>query len=634
MNSTDEYLDSLLRAAMESDDNDSMGPAEAYREDMLTGVDSPEEDKVGQKEENSVFDSMSSDSNEVLSSEEIEAMFAALENTTTEAAGSDEAKKNDETGSGLEDEAFLAELESLAFGTDETMEELENLTFGSEDEISNLEVHEREADENDLFSEANFLDMDNEGTMDLSTKVNAETEEDLLESLTIDDDELAEINELLKQSDHGEMIEDDMLAMLEKASSEHESSEAEEEDSFDFFKESEEENFGETEEKEAVGEKEMEAVVEPKKAKKKEKKKKWFFGKKKKEKELEQIAAEEEQEMTLIEEQREATVSEALLEKPIGETEQEMLDLLGQFSSENSGFEDDFFSQFGDSEDLLLPMGEEKEALGKESGESEPKQAKGFWGRLFDLLTEEEEEEIKEKPKKEKKKKGKKAQNENEEIINELEEEDENAEKKKKKKAKKVKKEKKEKKQTTEDFSEKDEKKLPKKMVIRIFTLCLSLLLLIVLISNGLLALVSLKQARSAFYDKDYASVYENMLGTDLNESDSIIFEKATLVLRLERKYDSYVNYMNMGNRVYALHALLSGLQLYQELYEEAVSQKITEEFDLVKTLMVDALDETFGISEQKAFEIIAIEDAGEYQKTLEEISNSSHTEIESEVVE
>lgn len=98
------------------------------------------------------------------------------------------------------------------------------------------------------------------------------------------------------------------------------------------------------------------------------------------------------------------------------------------------------------------------------------------------------------------------------------------------------------------------------------------------------------------------------------------MLEKATIVLKLQRKYDSYINYMNMGNKEYALNALLNGYKLYVETAGEAANQNMTEDFELVKRLITDALADTYGVSEQKAAELIAIEDAGAYKAALAEI--------------
>ena len=214
--------------------------------------------------------------------------------------------------------------------------------------------------------------------------------------------------------------------------------------------------------------------------------------------------------------------------------------------------------------------------------------------------------------KKEKKKKNK---SENEEIMDELDSEDAKDKKSKKKKAKKEK----EVKKPDEEFDGSIGKKLPKKMVIRIFVLCASLLVLIILISNGIISYTSVKSARKAYYERDYEKAYQNLVGKKVNENDQLILEKATLIMRVQRKYDSYLNYIALGNDEYACNALLNGYKLCLESNEQAITLSVDDEIDSLKRLIANALFEVYGISEEMAVQLIGIEDIYEYQNSIGE---------------
>ncbi|MBR1691461.1 MAG: hypothetical protein IJ711_01665, partial [Lachnospiraceae bacterium] len=120
---------------------------------------------------------------------------------------------------------------------------------------------------------------------------------------------------------------------------------------------------------------------------------------------------------------------------------------------------------------------------------------------------------------------------------------------------------------------------------------------------------------------------YQSLIGKKLNESDQLILDKTTLILKLQRKYDSFLNYQSMGNAEYACNALLGGYKFYKESYETAVQYNILDEFEMIKKMIVDALWNTFGISEEKADELNAIEDAVQYKESIRQILQDKPSE-------
>lgn len=422
-----------------------------------------------------------------------------------------------------------------------------------------------------------------------------ENQEESWDGLAGEDDEMAEINELLSQSDSGSMLDDDMLALLENTSESEEpvqSAQTENAvggatDEIDIFamdgmddEEGESQDTSDT----SPAESSEEPPVEEKPVKKKEKK--GWFGRGKKKK---------------AQDAREP-------EKAEGEDELSGIEL---------------------TEDGLLDIAAINEAGEiREKDEIRDKESKkgGFFSGLLEFLTEEEEEE-EEEPKKEKKKKDKKkaksgngpVSEENEALLDEMEEEDKKS--KKKKKPKKAKKQPKEKK--PEEISKEDGKKLPRKMVIRIFVMCFSVMILLVIPALLLPEVFSLKDARKAYYNEDYKTAYENLLGKKLNASDSLLLEKATILMRLQRKYDSFVNYHKMGKDTEALNALLEGHSLYIRLQQEAETQNISQEFETIHQDILDNLEYMYGVTSDQAGALISIADDAVYTEEVERIAGN-----------
>ncbi|MBP3421381.1 MAG: hypothetical protein J6K37_03835 [Lachnospiraceae bacterium] len=270
--------------------------------------------------------------------------------------------------------------------------------------------------------------------------------------------------------------------------------------------------------------------------------------------------------------------------------------------------------------------------------ENKPKE-KGFFGKLFEALTEEVEDEeelleaaieseglpmdkkAKNKKKKDKKnkkdKKGKENAASNDEILEEMDEEDAAKAKGKKKggkggKPKKAKKEKK----VKEPVVEEPGKKLPKKMIIRIFILCFSLLAILILVTVLLPHLMQMSDARKAFYKGNYEEAYQGLAGQELNESDQILLKKAEILAQLERKTDAYVTYQTVGKDAEALNALFEGVAYYWEQEAHFAEYGIQDEANTAYAKILILLQDDHQINEETAKEIIAM-DSIEYTYTV-----------------
>jgi len=475
--------------------------------------------------------------------------------------------------------------------------------------------NEPKDDEDDLSKLLESLESDEVENKDVT---------ELLDSMGSEDEGLSEISELLKQSESSEPTSnDDMYAFLESLSAEDSESSGDSGE-FDFFALPDAEN--EEEQQEEV-------------PKKKEKKKLGWPFRRKNKKESDNEEAD--------------TFGETITEKT---SEEETKTTLGadtaggEEKEQTEGFADfDLLSAFGSASG---PENAEANPMVEEHPVKEKKQ--GFFGKLLHILTYEVEEEtdlpleaeVKEKKKKDKKdKKGKKKENaelsadDNGAILDSLDEEEEPEKGKKKEKVKKPKREKIKKVNPEDAF---DGTKLPRKMVIRIFVLCFSFMALLILAANFLPRLITLNSARKAFYKKDYLTAYQEMIGQELNESDAIILKKATMVLKLQRKYNAYNNFKAMGMEAEALNALLQGQLVYYDIYEEAVSYNMQNEVEQIYASILEVLSDTYGLSEQDAIDINSLETDLAYTKAVRAVVADEYVsenvdvseEVKEEVVE
>ena len=389
-----------------------------------------------------------------------------------------------------------------------------------------------------------------------STLEKAQSEEDvtgLLDQMAGKDEDLSDINEMLKKVDNNESLDTsdaDMLALLEgiKEATSEEASTAEGPDGA----EDSAENLKTKKKKEKRAKKE----------KKEKKPRKKLFGKSKVEPEEAGGA--------------EASLDDALDSIRDKDTEAGQEKKPGLFAR------------------LWQFLTEETEEIEDEVN----KGAENATGENAEILKELDAEDTnKKKKKKDKKKKGKKAGKAAAEGAEG--EEGENAEeapaKKKKKKEKKEKKEK--------EKRPPEPKVLTRRATIALVAFCATLIAAITFLSSFLPEYADKTEARRAFYAEDYQTVYEQLNNKKLGSSDEIMYQRATEVLSLQHKLDSYQNRMALGEDMEALDALFQGVDLYIELAGSDTSGALSE-LTAIYQQICTILQDNYGVSAEEAVEI------------------------------
>ena len=167
--------------------------------------------------------------------------------------------------------------------------------------------------------------------------------------------------------------------------------------------------------------------------------------------------------------------------------------------------------------------------------------------------------------------------------------------------------------------------KLSKKMVILIFVFGFSIFVLILV---GVLYVpkdISEKNARAAYEKKDYVTVFTELNGYKLKGEDAKMFEESKLILRMQRRLDSYKTYSDLGMNVEALNALITGLAVYDNTVSEAKDETIQNELATRYSSVLQILSDVYGIDEQTARAVAEIEDDMEYTVALQEITEGTY---------
>lgn len=339
-------------------------------------------------------------------------------------------------------------------------------------------------------------------------------------------------------------------------------------------------------------------------------------------------------------------------------SDDDMLELLNSMNEEPTASGEEEITSKKKKKAFSLPFGKKKESKQKtdaseensaNSEEDGKEKKKGFWHRLMEELTREEEEpenlepvdeneeilkeleaedQIKEKKKnkKEKKKKDKKGKKSKNASADE-ENEDASGEEEGKKKKKKPKREKKEK---AKGPKEKSPKILSKKMLFSMIAFCATIIAAIVLLSIFLPDYADKKNARTAFYTGDYSKVYELLYDKNLNQSDQLIFERANVVLKLQRRLDSYELNKKIGQEAEALDALLQGTLKYEEILSDA-TYGAEEELQALYRKILDHLEQDYGIGEEEARTINSYDSETYSRKIYSVVNGEDFSDLEQE---
>ena len=167
--------------------------------------------------------------------------------------------------------------------------------------------------------------------------------------------------------------------------------------------------------------------------------------------------------------------------------------------------------------------------------------------------------------------------------------------------------------------AEKDQKKVSTQTVNVVFVLFFALAAGVVLGTNQFIYSQVIKKAANYFERQRYRLAYDEVSGVEVKEKDQDLKDRIYTVMYVERLYESYENNMKLGRADKALDALLRGIQKYDEHYDEAVELDIVKDIDSCRDKIINALWNTYGITEETAYQILAME-GQEYTKTLSEL--------------
>lgn len=262
-----------------------------------------------------------------------------------------------------------------------------------------------------------------------------------------------------------------------------------------------------------------------------------------------------------------------------------------------------------ENERVLKEMyGENGEAETLEEKKSAPK--KGFFAKFkyryaqFKKKNEEEEQaeeaaeaaELEEKQRvKEEKKQAK--------LEKKEQTKQEKAAKPKKPKKEKPKKEKKPK----EPPKPEDILKIKPKSILLFLLLISGIIVLVYLLNTSFHYSFAINKANKYLANDNYEKAYQQLSGLELNEKDKYIYRQISVIMYVQRQYDSYNNYMKMNKKTEALNSLVKGIEKYELYIDEAKLLNVGDDVEAIKELILTALRDDFKISEAEARKLVKL---------------------------
>ena len=251
--------------------------------------------------------------------------------------------------------------------------------------------------------------------------------------------------------------------------------------------------------------------------------------------------------------------------------------------------------------------------------EPEPKkEKKGFFAKLIDLFTEEDEDE---------EDAGQlQLSDENKKILEEM---DKGGKKKKGKKEKKPKKEKqpkpkkpakekkKKEKPAKEDTPASPGKRLSPKKIIPIVIVCISLGAAILIVSNLLTEYMAKQTGREAYYAGDYQTCYQNLSGRDLDETEQVMYGQSESILTIRMWLREYEVFVNEDSELEALDSLLQAVRDYPTLLNYATQWNAQDDVSATYQNILDILSQKYQLSQEEAQQLAGISDNVEYTKNV-----------------
>lgn len=163
-------------------------------------------------------------------------------------------------------------------------------------------------------------------------------------------------------------------------------------------------------------------------------------------------------------------------------------------------------------------------------------------------------------------------------------------------------------------------KPLPKKPVILIVLCCLSLVILVNLLSGFSGYNTALSNAKNQYEQGDYVAAFNYLNGKEMKKADEAFYEKAKLNAYLQQQLESYQTYQSQSMYDEALAALIGGVGRYDRFLAEATTAGVDKEYNKMLQSIEEQLNNNYQMSVEEARAIYALNDKEEFTYAVSDV--------------
>ncbi len=129
-------------------------------------------------------------------------------------------------------------------------------------------------------------------------------------------------------------------------------------------------------------------------------------------------------------------------------------------------------------------------------------------------------------------------------------------------------------------------------------------IMLIIMLNDSLSYSGAVAKAKSSYEHGYYDKAYEALSGIELKGNDQTLYDQVSVIMYVQRHYESYENYRLMGKDAEALDALITGLVRYETYYMKATELGVDKQIIAIREKILLTVTETYGISTDEALSL------------------------------
>ena len=152
------------------------------------------------------------------------------------------------------------------------------------------------------------------------------------------------------------------------------------------------------------------------------------------------------------------------------------------------------------------------------------------------------------------------------------------------------------------------------------WTLALSMLVLILLTSSLLGYSVPVNAAKEAFEKEDYVTAYAKLKGMKIKKADRELYESASTLAGIQTQLNAYQSLMENKQYEMALDALIRGAGRCQLHSADAQEWGVSGQLEELETQILQLLKEQFDVSKRRAKLLYKISKRSDYTLELHDI--------------